>query len=125
MDSDVPSPPVRRYIMADLIQLRYSPLVNPPLLDLPGEMKVRKRGKKGGVKARNKRRSARPILPKIMMGNVQSLGNKVDELHASVIHDEAFRMCSFMCFSETWLNEKITDSVVQIDGFKLIRGDRN
>ena len=62
---------VIRYNMAELLQWRNSPLVSKPDIPLPSEMKVRKRGRKGGVRARNKRRGFRPILPKIVLGNVQ------------------------------------------------------
>ena len=29
-----------------------------------------------------------------------------------------------MCFSETWLHDKITDASVTVEGYKLFRADR-
>ena len=49
---------------------------------LPKEISRRKRGKKGGARARNRRRPNRPFVPSFMMGNARSLNNKTDELTA-------------------------------------------
>ena len=94
-------------------------------LNLPNEMKRRKRGKAGGVRKRLKSRKFKPYLPSIIMGNVQSLNNKMDELHGYARYMHEFKHISLMSFTETWLNETITDDCVNINGFKLIRGDRN
>lgn len=59
------------------------------------------------------------------MGNVRSLGNKLDELLALTGLHREFQECSIMCFTETWLNESISDSLVALDGFHLLRADRN
>ena len=56
------------------------------------------------------------------MGNVQSLSNKIDELHACLSFRD-FRNCSNFCFSETWLHDKILDPA--LDGFSLLRADRD
>ena len=64
----------------------------------------------------------RPVLPSMIMGNVQSLTNKMDELHACLrLRD--FRNSSIMCFTETWLNEKHHDP--NLDGFSFVRADRD
>ncbi|KAK7483337.1 hypothetical protein BaRGS_00025397 [Batillaria attramentaria] len=114
-----------QYNMAELYRLRTLSTTARPVLDLPSEMKPRKRGRRGGARQRNKRRKCKPYLPTIIMGNVQSLSNKIDELSATVSFREEFRTCSLLCFSETWLSDKIADSCVDIDGFTLNRGDRN
>ena len=44
--------------------------------------KVRKRGRKGGIRERVKRQPYRQSLPSVMLGNVQSLRNKAEELRA-------------------------------------------
>ncbi|KAI3352035.1 hypothetical protein L3Q82_020850 [Scortum barcoo] len=36
-----------------------------------------------------------------------------------------YRECSLMHFTETWLNHLTPDSLVQLDGFHLVRADRN
>ena len=71
-----------RYTMAGLLQLRSSSLTQPVFLDLPKNIKPRKRGRRSGVRRRNKARQHKQYLPAIIMGNVQSLENKLDELSA-------------------------------------------
>lgn len=113
-----------RYNMADLLEIRSSLLVVRPTLDLPPEMKVRKRGKKGGVRERNKKRGFKPYLPSAIIGNVRSLQNKTDELGAQVQYDQTFRTCSMMCFTETWLHGAVNDENIAMNGFQMFRGDR-
>ena len=110
--------------MAELLSLRSSPLVIKPN-DIPNELKRKKRGKKGGVKVRNKKRGFKPYLPSFITGNVQSLDNKMDELWTLTRHDQCFRTCSVMTFTETWLLPSTSDETVGIDGFKLFRCDRD
>ncbi|PIK39885.1 hypothetical protein BSL78_23277 [Apostichopus japonicus] len=92
--------------------------------DIPKEIKKRKRGKPGGVKRRIRRQKCKPFLPTIIMGNVQSLSNKIDELCANVNYLNEFRNASLMSFTETWLTEHHNDAHVSVNGFKLMRGDR-
>ena len=44
----------------------------------------KKRGKRGGVLARLRKRYSRPPLPSVILSNVKSLQNKVDELKSFV-----------------------------------------
>ncbi|XP_030581547.1 uncharacterized protein LOC115777725 [Archocentrus centrarchus] len=67
----------------------------------------------------------KPRLPSLIMGNVRSLANKMDELTALVRSQREYRECSLMCFSETWLHQDIPDDNVSIDGFQTIRADRS
>ena len=69
-----------RYTMAELLPLRSPTVTQPVFLDIPKEMKPRKRGRRGGVRRRNKARKHKSCLPVIIMGNVKSLANKLDEL---------------------------------------------
>ena len=84
----------------------------------------RKRGKKGGIRQRLKRRGSRPPLPLIVLANVRSIRNKMDEISAHVRYDSIFRGCSIMCFTETWLDADDNDNFITIDGFSCVRGDR-
>ena len=68
----------------------------------------RKRGKKGGVLARLRKRYSRPPFPSVILSNVKSLQNKVDELKVLCRFDNAFRETCLMAFSETWLNVRCT-----------------
>ncbi|KAK7938328.1 hypothetical protein WMY93_001654 [Mugilogobius chulae] len=106
--------------LADLSQ---DPLLN----DLDGDLdflkrsfvkKRRKRGKRGGVKLRVRKRSlSRTPLPSVIFGNVQSLRNKLDELSGYVRFQKDFKECCMMAFTETWLTEQDQDADLRMDGF--------
>ena len=81
-----------------------------PDYDIPTELRKRKRGKRGGVRLRLRRRKFRPPLPSIITGNCQSLCNKLDELKACVRFRHEYRESCMMCFSETWFSSKNTDN---------------
>ncbi|KAI3363579.1 hypothetical protein L3Q82_011590 [Scortum barcoo] len=57
--------------------------------------------------------------------NVRSLPNKMEELAALTRLQREDQECSLMHFTETWLNDLTPDSLVQLDGFHLVRADRN
>ena len=69
-------------------------------------------------------RKCKPYLPTVILGNAQSLCYKMDEVHANVQFSDEFRTYSLLCFSETWLNETITNTSIWVEGFTLYRGDR-
>lgn len=124
-----PGLPVIAYSRHELLQLRFSAssLLDPDV-DLPEikpRAKVRKRGSRGGVRVRNRRRGHKPVLPSVTMGNVRSLVNKADELTACLKFDRTFRQTSLLCLSETWLSDRIPDSHVEMEGFALHRMDRD
>lgn len=62
-------------------------------------------------------------LPAILLSNVRSLRNKIDELSALIKYDGDYRRTSLFCFTETWLSQETAD--FNIDGFTLIRFDRD
>ncbi len=82
------------------------------------EKKRRKRGKRGGVRLQLRRLWFNQTpLPSMILGNVQSLRNKVDELQGNVCFQKDFRDCCLMAFTETWLTEHDQDSDLLINGF--------
>ena len=85
-------------------------------------MRLPKRGKRGGIRLRLRRRKFKLPLPSIVLGNAQSLGNKCDELSACCKYLNEFRNANLICFSETWLNEEHADP--DIPGFSVYRRDR-
>ena len=91
---------------------------------IPAELKRRRRGCRAGIKRRQRKRRYKPYLPSVIMGNVRSLLNKMDELAALTRLQRVYRECSIMCFTESWLNEHTTDTLVALDGFHLVRADR-
>nr|XP_055073494.1 uncharacterized protein LOC129453317 [Misgurnus anguillicaudatus] len=84
--------------------------------------KAKKRGSRGGVRARLRRRGSRFPLPVITLSNVRSLNNKVEELAARVNFETDFKLCNLICLTETWLKP---ETAVYIDGYTTIRADRD
>ena len=73
---------------------------------------------------RLRRRAHRPPLPTILLANVQSLENKLCELHARVALQREIRDCSVICLTETWLSDEVPDNAIEPAGFSLHRADR-
>ena len=90
------------------------------------------RGRKGGVRERLKRRKNILPLPVIITGNARSLYNKIEELNSRVNHLSEYKFASHIAVTETWFKKKATtesvnpikDTSVNIDNFRLVRGDR-
>lgn len=59
------------------------------------------------------------------MRNFNSLPNKSDELEILVKTQKVYRECCLLCFTETWLNQNILDSSMDLPGFTLIWSDRD
>ncbi len=64
-------------------------------------------------------------LPSLMMGNVRSLTNKMEELTGLVRSQTEYRECSVMCFMGTWLHQDILDHNVSVEGFLMVQADRD
>lgn len=96
------------------------------LLRQPGFVprRVRKRGRRGGVRQRVRQASKLP-LPPVMLCNPRSLRNKLDELRAQARISYEYRESGLMVFTETWLCKDVPDSLIQIDGFTHLRLDRD
>ena len=60
----------------------------------------------------------RPILQSVIMGNVRSFPNKMDELTALTQHQRDYCECSIMVLMETWITELTPDTDVNLDGFQ-------
>lgn len=86
--------------------------------------RLRKRGKRGGVRQRIRRRGNRPPLPSVVFGNVRSLRGKMEELRINNRVCFEYRESSLMVFTETWLHQNIPDSLVEFEGRSLVRLDR-
>ncbi|KAK0144778.1 hypothetical protein N1851_016764 [Merluccius polli] len=80
--------------------------------------RVRRRGRRGGVRQRLRRLGLRRLpLPSIILGNAQSLRNKVDELQANVKHISEYRDACVIALTETWLKDYDPTQDFDIDGF--------
>ncbi|XP_052332830.1 uncharacterized protein LOC127911022 [Oncorhynchus keta] len=87
--------------------------------------RLRKRGKRSGLLVRLRRRAHRATLPSILLANVQSLDDKIDEIRARVAFQRDIRDCNVLCFTETWLTGETLSESVQPAGFSTHRADRN
>ncbi|KAK0135553.1 hypothetical protein N1851_028598 [Merluccius polli] len=83
-----------------------------------------KRGKHGGIQARLAANPYKPALPSIVLANVRSFDNKLDELHLLRSSQRTVRECCVFVFTETWLNNNIPDSAIQLDRLTCYRADR-
>ena len=84
----------------------------------------RRRGKRGGVLARLRQRTTRPALPSIILANVRSLRNKMDELSGHIEAKRDLRDCCAYFITETWLDDSIPDAAMTLQGFTIFRSDR-
>ncbi len=84
-----------------------------------------KRGKRGGIRARLRANPTRPALPTLMLSNVRSLENKLDLIQLSQSTQHEARDCCVFVFTETWLNNNIPDSAIQLHGLNCYRADRD
>uniref|UniRef100_A0A674ELB5 Transposase Tc1-like domain-containing protein n=1 Tax=Salmo trutta TaxID=8032 RepID=A0A674ELB5_SALTR len=91
----------------------------------PKQRRRRRRGRRSGLLVRLRRRAHRAPLPSILLTNVQSLDNKVDEIRARVAFQRDIRDCNVLCFTETWLTRDTLSESVQPPGFFTHRSDRN
>ena len=87
--------------------------------------RIRRRGRRGGIRQRLRRRGNRPPLPSMILSNGRSLKRKMDELWTNVSACYEYRESSIMAFTETWLRPDVPDSLCEVDGFSLIRSDRS
>ena len=84
----------------------------------------RKRGKRGGVRVKLRKRYNRPPLPSVILSNARSINNKLDELKLLCRYDNTFRESCLIAITETFLHEE-TDDQVAIDNFTVYRADRS
>lgn len=82
------------------------------------------RGKRGGLHARLKARASRPPLPSLLLANVRSLENKLDELRARITTQREIRECCALIFTETWLSDKVPEDAIKLQTHSVHRGDR-
>ncbi len=83
------------------------------------------RGKRAGIRNRLRKRAHSPPLPSILLANVQSLENKMDDLRARISFQRDIRDCNILCLTETWLTPTVPDTAVTpSDNFSVLRMDR-
>ena len=89
---------------------------------IPGVMRRRRHGGRAGAKVRMKKRTFKPRIPEVIVGNVRLLASKIDKLETLTrSHSES----SIMCFTETLLHNLIPDSTVTLPGFLAVWVDKH
>ncbi len=82
-------------------------------------------GKCAGIRNTLRERAHSPPLPSILLINVQSLVNKMDDLRARRSFQRDIRDCNILCLTETWLTPSVPDTTVTpSDNFNFLRMDR-
>ncbi len=83
------------------------------------------RGKRAGIRNKLRKRAHSPPLPSILLADVQSLENKMDDLRARISFQRDIRDCNIICLSETWLTPSVPDTAVTpSENFSVLRMDR-
>ncbi len=82
-------------------------------------------GRRAGIRNRLRKRAHSPPLPSILLANVQSLENKMDDLRARISFQWDIRDCNIVCLTETWLTPTVPDTAVTpSDNFSVLQMDR-
>ncbi len=84
-----------------------------------------KRGKRGGIRARPRANHTSPAIPSLMLSKICALENKLDLIQLSRSTQHETRDCCVFFFTETWLNDNIPDSAIQLHGLTCCRTDRD
>ncbi len=83
------------------------------------------RGRCAGIRNRLRKRAHSPPLPSILLANVQSLENKMDNLRVRISFQRDIRDCNILCLTETWLTPTVpVTAVTPSDNFSVLRMDR-
>lgn len=82
-----------------------------------------KLGKRGGIWTTLAANSHKPAIPSIVLPNVCSLDSKLDNIHL-LRSTQQTELCCVSVFTETWLNNSIPDSAIQLDRLTCYRADR-
>lgn len=83
-----------------------------------------RRGKRAGIHARIKANPSRPAAPSLLLSDVRSLDNKLDELCLLRDTHSDWRDCCVLALTETWLHDNIPDAAIQLEGMSSFRADR-
>jgi hypothetical protein len=83
----------------------------------------RKRGRRSGCLLRIRRRASKHPLPSVLLDNMQSLENRIDDLRLRLSYQRDIKNCNILCFTESWLNDD-TDNI-ELAGFSMHRQNRD
>ncbi len=82
-------------------------------LNNPPRQRIKKHhGKRAEIRNRLRKRAHSPPLLSILLTNVLSLENKMDDLRVRISFQRDIRDCNILCSSETWLMNSAPDTAV-------------
>ncbi len=101
------------------LEILWNMVMNPP------RQRIKKHcGKCAGIRNRLIKSTHSPPLPSILLRNVQSWENKMDDLKARISFQWDIRDCNVLCLTETWLTTSVPDTAVMLsDNFYVLRMD--
>jgi hypothetical protein len=82
----------------------------------------RYRGRRLGCLVGIRWRVSNPPLSAVLLANVQSLDNKMDELRSRLSYQWDIKNCNILCFTKLWLNDNMDN--IQLVWFSVHRQDR-
>ena len=85
----------------------------------------RARGNRAGCRLRLEKKGFRAPLPGLILANVRSLSNKLDELQLRLMTDKGYSHTAAFGFTETWLHSNIPGTAMALPGYQLFRADRD
>ena len=83
------------------------------------------RGNRAGCRRRLEKKGFRAPLPGLVLANVRSLSNKLDELQLRLRTDKDYSHITAFGFTDTWLHSNIPDTAVNLPDYQLFRVDRD
>ena len=66
----------------------------------------------------------RAPLPSLLLANVRSLVHKMDELRLWITNNKRIMNTNIILITESWLNDGVPDSAIELQGLQFIRSDR-
>ena len=76
----------------------------------------------GGQGVRIRRRVSKPPLLSVLLANVQSLENKLDDLRLRLSYQRDIENCSILCFTKSWLNDEMDN--IELADFYVFQQDK-
>lgn len=92
--------------------------------NIPYDLRRTRHGNCTGIRRQSRGRRYRHVIKSIILGNVRSLPNKVNELVTVTCHWSSYRESSLICLTETWLTALTPDSNINMEGFHLLHANR-
>ncbi len=84
-----------------------------------------RQGMRNGTPVKLRQRGFRTALPSIHLANLCSLPNKTDKLLLLSQLNKYFSNSAALCFTETRVNNAISDSALHLSNFQLFRAERD